>query len=211
MEEKEFIVKRSFRDNKPRKLIFNKDFLKFENKNRIDDLFTIFPKHEIKDYRFGIRWIRFELTYGREYQIFIRNKENKIIKISFKSYLGRNKNKLHQLYSEIVDELWNYFIADIVNDFLVKHQNGEEFTIGDVTFYGDRIRLNVSGIFNQNKVEISWNKIRTRNYYSYFSIYSVDNPADVNRGYSYFEDWNTSVLYSVIRTILRDEGIESYE
>ncbi len=76
MEEKKFIFKRGFSDGHSRELLLNENFLKIEDKD-LQNPYTIFTKEEIKDYRYGIRWIRFELTYGREYQIFIRNKENK--------------------------------------------------------------------------------------------------------------------------------------
>lgn len=211
MEEKEFVFKRSFTDGKLRRLVFNENHFKFEDKDFGNKLFTIFKKEEITDYRFGVRWIRFEFTYGREYQIFVRNKENKVIKISFKSYLGRKKNILHKLYSEILTELWNYYFEDIIDNFIDKHLNNEEFSIGDVLFTKDNIELNVSGIFNQKKVVIPWEKIRTKAYYSYFSIYSIDNPNEINRGYSYKEDWNTNVLHSVIRTLLKQKKIETYE
>lgn len=211
MEEKEYVFKRSFKDGKQRRLIFNEKNFKFEDKDFGNNLFTVFNKEEITDYRFGVRWIRFELTYGREYQIFVRNKENKIIKISFKSYFGRRKNLLHKLYSEILNELWNYYFIDIIDQFINKHLNDEEFSIGDVLFTKDTIELNVSGIFNQKKVAIPWDKIRTKAYYSYFSIYSVDNPSDINRGYSYKEDWNTNVLHSVLRTLLKQKKIETYD
>lgn len=211
MEEKEFIFKRSFTDGKQRRLIFNEENFKFEDKDFGNYLFTIFDKEEITDYRFGIRWIRFEFTYGREYQIFVRNKENKVIKISFKSYFGRKKNILHKLYSDILTELWNYYFEDIINNFIDKHNKSEEFSIGDVLFTKDNIELNISGIFNQKKIVIPWDKIRTSAYYSYFSIYSIDNPSEINRGYSYKEDWNTNVLYSVIRTLLKQKKIETYE
>ena len=211
MEEKEFIFKRSFTDGKQRRLIFNEENFKFEDKDFGNYLFTLFDKKEITDYRFGIRWIRFEFTYGREYQIFVRNKENKVIKISFKSYFGRKKNILHKLYSDILTELWDYYFEDIINNFIDKHNNSQEFSIGDVLFTKDNVELNISGIFNQKKVVIPWDKIRTRAYNSYFSIYSIDNPSDINRGYSYKEDWNTNVLYSVIRTLLKQKNIETYE
>lgn len=211
MDEKEFIFKRSFTDGKQRRLIFNEENFKFEDKDFGNYLFTIFDKEEIIDYRFGVRWIRFEFTYGREYQIFVRNKEHKVIKISFKSYFGRKKNILHKLYSDILTELWNYYFEDIINNFIDKHNNNEEFSIGDVLFAKDNIELNISGIFNQKKVVIPWDKIRTRAYYSYFSIYSIDNPSDINRGYSYKEDWNTNILYSVIRKLLKQKKIETYE
>jgi hypothetical protein len=211
MDDKKFLFKRSFKDNKLRELIFNEEFLRFEDKDLLNDLHTTFAKEEIADYRFGIRWIRFELTYGREYQIFIRNKEKKVIKISFKSYFGRKKDIFHKLNFEILRGLWDFYFSDIVNDFIVKHNSNYEFSIGDVLFRKDNIEINVSGILNQKRIVIPWEKIRTHSYYSYFSIYSAENPADINRGYSYKEDWNTNVLYSVLRTLLRDKGIETYD
>jgi len=71
-------------------------------------------------------------------------------------------------------------------------------------FTKENIELHISGIFNQKKVVIPWEKIRTKAYYSYFSIYSFDNPSEINRGYSYKDDWNTNVLYSVTRTLLKE-------
>lgn len=211
MDDKQFVFKRSFTDGKLRRLVFNENHFKFEDKDFGNNLFTIFDKEEITDYRFGIRWISFEFTYGREYQIFVRNKENKIIKISFKSYFGRKKNELHKLYSEILSELWNYYFEDIIDNFISKQNNQEEFSIGDVLFRKDNIELNISGVFNQKKVVIPWDKIRTRAYHTYFSIYSIDNPSEINRGYNYKEDWNTNILHNVLRTLLKQKGIETYD
>lgn len=211
MNEKTFFIKRGFSDGHLRELLFNQDFLKFEANDTLNNTHIIFKKEDITDYRYGIRWIRFELTYGREYQIFIRNKENKIIKISFKSYFGRKKKALNNLYIDILEELWQFYFSEITNEFLTKHKYNEEFSVGDVVFTNEGIVFNVSGIFNQKKVTIPWEQVRTRNYHSYFSIYAANNPSEINRGYNYHEDWNTSVLYSVLRTILRDKGIENYE
>jgi hypothetical protein len=209
MEEKKFVFKRSFSDGANRELIINKNFLKFADKD-FENPYTIFEKNEIKDYRYGIRWIRFELTYGREYQIYIRNFENQVIKLSFKSYFGRKKQELHNLYVDILDELWERYFSYNVDELLNKYENNEEFTIADVYFKKEGIELNISGIFNQKRVEIVWKNIRTKTYHTYFSIYSTENPANLNRGYNYKEDWNTNVLYSVLRTILKRKGIESH-
>ncbi len=124
--------------------------------------------------------------------------------------MGRNRETLHKLYAEIVDSLWDYYFVHIINDCLEKYNMGEEFSIGDVLFSKDFIKLNVSGIFNQKRIIIPWEKVRTKNYHTYFSIYSTENAAEINRGYNYKDDWNTSVLYSVIRSILQNKGIEKY-
>ncbi len=210
MEEKKFIIKRGSSDAHKRELIINENFLKFEDKDTVNP-FTTFEGSEITDYRFGIRWIRFELTYGREYQIFVRNNQNKTIKISFKSYFGRKRNILHKLYVDIQNELWSAFFGKMVDEYLEKFEKGIEFSTGDVLINKDYIELNVSGIASQKRVRIYWENVRTRNYFTYFSIYSTENPAAINRGYNYKEDWNTSVVYSVVRTILRNKGIESYD
>ncbi|MFH6995150.1 hypothetical protein [Flavobacterium sp. FlaQc-48] len=210
MEEKRFFIKRGYFDNAIRELVFSHNFLKFEDKDLSHELNTIFQKEEIKDFRYGIRWIKFEITYGREYQIFIRNKQDKTLKITFKSYFGHKKEILHKQYSQIVDNLWDYYFADIINDFINIYNDGREFTIGDVHFSKEGISLNVSGIFNEKRIYILWENVRTKNYHTYFSIYSAENPQNINRGYNYHQDWNVSVLYSVIRTILRNKGIENY-
>ena len=210
MEEKKFVFKRGFSDGAPRELVLNENFLKFADKD-FENPFTVFQKNEIKDYRFGIRWIRFELTYGREYQIYIRNTENKVIKLSFKSYLGRKKHFLQNLYSDILDDLWERYFSNIAGDLINKYENNEEFSIADVHFKKNGIELNISGIFNQKRVEMAWENIRTKDYHTYFSIYSIENSAKLNRGYNYKEDWNTNVLHSVLRTILMRKGIEKYK
>lgn len=212
IEEKKLIIKRGILDNSPRQLIINPEFIKFETENLRSDLITIFEKHEIKDYQFGIRWIRgIEFTIGREYQILIRNHENKIIKISFKSYYGYKKTELHKLYAHILKEIWSNFFSEIADNFLEKFNRNETFTIGDVIFTKDDLTINISGIFTTDKSRIVWNKVRTKDYSTYFAIYSIENPKDINRGYSYLNDWNTEILYCVVRTILRDKKIEIYE
>lgn len=206
----DFNIKRSLFDNLNRKLSISKDFLKFQNKDTRENPYTIFEKNEIVAYRYGIRWISFRVTYGRDYQIFIRNKKGEILKLNFKSFFGKNKKEYHQKFNEILDVLWDNFFAEISQDFLKKFRNNESFKIGNVEFDEHGIAIDVSGIAKINKTKILWKDVRTKNYYTYFAIYSSESPSEINRGYNYLEDWNTGVLYSVLRTILQSKNIESY-
>ena len=79
-----------------------------------------------------------------------------------------------------------------------------------MVFTKDYISLKVDNLFKQKEIKILWNDIRTKNYQTYFSIYSITNPKDLNKAFSYLDDWNTGIIYSVLRTILRDKNIESY-
>lgn len=206
----DFCIKRSFLDNSNRTLIISEDFLKFQNKDLKENPFTIFKKDEIAEYRYGIRWISFRLTYGRDYQIFIKNKKGEFIKINFKSFFGQNKKEYYQKYIEILDVLWNNFFAEIAQDFLKKFRNNESFEIGNVEFDETGITIAVSGIAKTTKTKIAWENVRTKNYYTYFAVYSSEKPSEINRGYNYHDDWNTGVLYSVLRTILKSKNIETY-
>ncbi|MFC7773181.1 hypothetical protein [Flavobacterium sp. GCM10027622] len=204
MKEKEYTIRRSFKDNASRKLVLNENFIKFEDKDRGSDLFTIFHKDNIESYTFGIQWIKVKVIIGRIYQIQIRSKDNKKIKISFRSYLGRNTNQLNQLYTAILSDIWNFYFEGIVINYLQQFQKNETFSIGDVTFTKENLVIRTPGLLKDTINTIPWNKVKTKNFYHYFSVYSADDPSSVNRGFSYKDDENTNVLYSVVRTILKN-------
>ncbi|WP_264564122.1 hypothetical protein [Flavobacterium sp. N3904] len=210
VQESEFLIRRGLTDNYPRKLKISKEFIQFEDSNLYTIPSTLFKKEDIIEYKFGIHWMQYKFVFGREYLIFLRNKENKILKINFKTYFGNKKKEYHIQFNEILDLLWDFHFKDITNKFIEKHKNGQDFSIGDVGFTKDFITINVSSVLNEIEKSIPWDKVRTRNYHTYFAIYSEDDARNINRGFSYLKDWNTSVLYSVLRTLLRDKGIEIY-
>ena len=198
----EFTIRRGILDNTPRKLILNSEFIKFESNDLVTNLYTVFENNEIAEFRFGMKWISFEVTFGREYFIFIRNTEKKVIKINFKTYFGNKKIEYQNLYREIVVNLENLYFGKIVDDYLKKYEEKESFQIGEVQFSEDNIQICVSGILKETKINISWENLRIKEYHSYFSIYSVQNPENINRGFSYLEDWNSLVLCSFLKSIL---------
>jgi len=208
MEEVKFTIKKGFIAARTLELIINDDFISFDN--LIPGTKTIIRRADIAGYRFGMKWIELDLAFGREYFIYIQDKDNRSHKINFRTYFGR-KTKFHdEQYSAITEALWNFYFDAIVTSFLDKYDNGEEFGIGNVKLSTEGIKIRTSKTFSFGSAIIPWEDIRTRSYYSNFSIYSVKDPANINAGYSYANDWNTTVLYSVVRTILRDKNIESY-
>ena len=202
-------IKRSFLDNYERPLHLHPEFIQFEDKDLVNNSLTSFKVSEIKDFRCGISWYKYYFVFGREYQFYIRNYKNEILKINFKTYLGFKKKEYHELYVSIIDSLWNLYFTQQVNDFLKEFEAGESFCIGDVVVNPEGIIISVSKLVKQEKVQISWEDLRFRSYNSYFSLYSKKNPRDVNRGYSYKEDWNTFVLINVIKSILSYKKINN--
>ena len=207
MSEFEFIIKRGLTDNASRQLKITDEFLTFENKDIVNEAFTTFNKSEIVEYRYGVKWISLEVTFGREYLIFLKTKDNKTLKINFKTYFGRKKSEYNQKFYKILESLWKCYFENIALEYIAKHNAGEEFYIGDFLFAKDCVKFSSNGIINKNIVEIPWEKIRTSNYQTYFMIYSKDDPSKINRSYNYLDDWNTDVLYSVLRTLLNEKKL----
>lgn len=176
-----------------------------------DESSTVIDANDIIAYKFGIRWIKgIEFTIGREYQIFIESKSKGVLEIKFKTYYSYKNNELFQKYSSILDDLWKVYFDGIAANFIKLFYNNETFNIGDIFINQKGVIINLSGIFSMKPQEIPWKNVRTQDYQTYFSIYSSENPSKINRGYSYLEDWNTTVLYCVLRTILRDKKIENH-
>ncbi|MDF2550726.1 MAG: hypothetical protein K0R77_1 [Chryseobacterium sp.] len=81
---KEFTIVRGLFDNRKRQLILDKNFIKFESKDRKGDLFTVINKEDITGIRYGIQFINgYSFYIGREYLIYIKTISNQEIKINF--------------------------------------------------------------------------------------------------------------------------------
>jgi len=206
----DLVVKRGLLDNLPRRLTISPNYFQFEDKTLISSPSIRFEKSQIEGYRFGIRWIKgFKFIIGREYQLFIHNKDGKEIKIHFKTVYGYKKKELHDKFNQILEGVWAFYFADIAGDYLERFRKEEDIEICNVGIKKKNITIQTSGIFKEKQITIPWNKVATRTYITYYAIYSTDNPADINRGYSYLNDWNTFVLYSVIETLLKERANEN--
>lgn len=203
MQEFKSTVQRGLSDRRERQLIINNELIKFED-NRINKTFTTLPKEEIAEYRYGIRWYRYRFVFGRKYNIEIKTTNGKTLKIHFKSYFGYRLKQIHQQYCNILNALWNYHFEDMTEFYFSLLKQNIDFNVAGV-------RFSEKGVYIKNNTFIEWEDIRTGSYQTYFVIYSQKDPANTNRAYYYLEDWNVSVLYSVLRTTLKIKGIETYD
>ncbi|TPG32107.1 hypothetical protein [Flavobacterium pectinovorum] len=209
MNPKEFTIQRGITDNYPRKLILNQNEIKFDSKDLKNDSFITFQKDEIAEYHFGVNWMQYKFVFGREYVISIRNHDNQVMKINFKTYFGRRKNEYHKLCNEILDSLWDLYFKDIATNYINRQELGEEFKIGKVSFTKDGLNILSNASLKSKSEFIPWEKVRFKSYVTYFALYSKDDAININCGYSYLKDWNTNILHSVIKTILLRKKIEN--
>lgn len=194
---KEFTIVRGLFDTRKRSLVINENFIKYEDKDQNEKLFTILKKEDIVGIRYGIHFINgYSIYIGREYQIFIRNKSNKELKIYFKLFYGRKLNEKHQLYNDILDEVWDNFIGGISQSYWVKFKNNEKFNLAGVEVLNDRIE------FDKNEILIKDLDIKT--YRHHFVIYSK-NDQYKNKMLYYLKDKDAVILLDVITKIIKNE------
>ena len=192
---KEFTLIRGLLDTRKRQLIIDENFLKFENKDYNEDLFTVIPKEEIAGIRYGIHFIRgFEFYIGREYQIFIKTKSGKELKIFFKLFYRRKLDEKHQLFCSIVEELWNCYFDDILNEYIGQYNNHEEFNLGGILFKDTCIQF--------DKKEISYSDVAIIKYNHYFMVYSKEDQYK-NKMLYFLKDENAVLVSSLINLITK--------
>jgi hypothetical protein len=131
-----------------------------------------------------------------------------MIKISFGSYYGINKTFLYKQYAEILNQLWATYFDALVDRYLALFNQKTSFTLADVMFDESGIKIKLTGFIKEDEKFLPWPDVGTKNYRTYFAIFSKQNPSNINKGYSYLDDWNTGVLYSVIETILKRKEVK---
>ena len=179
--------------SKEKKLIIEPGFKKFGNNN--------FPKSEITAVRYGVKAIKgYRFTIGRIYCIDIKSEKGTIIKIRLKSLYRVKRILLGKKYKQIAEALFDNYVNDISRTHIEKFNKKIDFDLLGNTFTQDGI------ILTGKKEIISWIDLGTKNYWSYYSLFSI---ADPNKNKAFYDllDWNTIVLFSVSRHILQSKKL----
>jgi hypothetical protein len=196
----EFSIKSSLFD-RPRRLVINKAFIEFDDKDLNSASPAKFLKHEVDSFRFGVKWIRgYQFIIGRIYCIDIKSIDGNIIKIRLKSLYKVRRSQLATKYSKIITALYDNCFDDIIHSYLSDFNNKKEIQILGVTFCEEGIYL------KDRKILINWLDVGTKAYYTYYTIFSLSDPSNY-RAFEYLKDWNTGILYSVSRKILNEKGL----
>lgn len=186
-----------------RQLIIDENFLKFENKDHSEDLFTLIPKEEISGLRYGVHFIRgYKFYIGREYQIFLRTKSGKELKIYFKLFYRRKLQQKHQLFTDIVEALWKEYFDKICEDYLTQIKNNKEIKIGKVSFNKNTISF--------NKKQICFDDLELKKYVHYFVI-SSRKDAYCNIMLYHLQDQDAVIIYNLVTTIIQNEQFRTEE
>lgn len=159
-------------------------------------MFTTIPKNEIAGIRYGIHFIKgLEFYIGREYQIFIKTSSVKELKICFKSLYRRKLNEKHKLFCTIVDEFWNYYLDDILDQYIQRFNSNEEFILGGIFFKNTCIQF--------DKKEILYSDLAIKKYHHYMVIYSKEDQYK-NKMLYFLKDDNAILVSTLIGVITKN-------
>jgi hypothetical protein len=192
-----------------KQLTISNEFIELTKAGKSTEKAIRFDKADIVAYRFGIKWISgYAFTIGREYHIFVKDKADREMKISLQSLYGFKKAVLGEQYSEIMQSLWVNHFKDLANAYLKQLSEGNTVTLCGVQLTQQDVTIETKNRLINKKLVIPWEQIGTKDYYTYYAIFSTENPADINRGYYYMDEWNAGILYTVVET-LKEQFSES--
>jgi len=186
--------------SKEKRIVFSENDLCLYCNNKM--LIQI-DKENIKDYRFGISWIRgIDFYIGRIYCIDISDGNDKMIKIRLRSLYGINKKILGQKYSDLLDNLYGFYINEKISNCIANVNNGINVAMAGVIFKKEGVCLDLK----KSDGFVEWNDINTRAYSYYYTLSSKKKP-EFYKAFTYLKDWNAVLIYSISRQILKNKGL----
>jgi len=110
-----------------------------------------------------------------------------------------NAKKLNEKYRSLINIMLEYYASEMVSQYLKLFNYKQPFSILNVHF-------GQLGIVLNDKYNIEWNNIDVRTHTRYVAI-STKNESDIYKAFDYIEEWNTLVLYNVLRLILKNKNL----
>ncbi|HEY9046663.1 MAG TPA: hypothetical protein VIN08_12240 [Ohtaekwangia sp.] len=183
--------------DRQRDLIVAPDYIAFDNNELKSAGPTTIYKQDIKDIKLFAEAIRWDLLYvGQKYTLAVKDQHDKVLVIRMKNFFGL-RNHCRQTYAEITRLVWEYYLKDIVDQYLIRfYEHNETLTVGNLIIHHDGIALAGS------KVNFDWPEIAFKPYTRFWVISAPTKPEHaihLDR-----TDWNTAMLSSLIETILQE-------
>ena len=200
MEPKEIKYKTNF-FSPENALSFSTDKLELFSENKLTNSIR---KDEIKDIRYGVSWIQgIDFTIGRVYCIDVGNKDQDFIKIRLRSLYGVHKMKLGNKYNNILDLLYDFYINNLIESYLIQIEAGTHLELAGTIFTNEGVNLKPP----KSEGFITWEELNTRAYSYYFTLASRQQP-DFYKAFTYLSDWNGVLVYHLSQRILEWKGFK---
>jgi hypothetical protein len=189
----ELIYTSSF-DREKERLKISQDIISFEKKE--------FELRKTVELKYGVAPIQVDMfTIGRKYIIELKNPEKRFA-ITFRSYFGISNNYFSDLYTKIINGIWNMTGLRIVHEAIQKLKSGETFKVGDYS-------ISQNGILIKN-VLVSWDNLSYQKNYDRLTLNHKTNHKVWTNVY-YLETYNFDVIIGILDWIYKHEGLQELE
>ena len=176
-----------------KKLTLTKEGLTIE-KPLSSALVVFIPAEDILSFRYGIKWLKgSHFTIGRRYTIQVQDVNNQITSIKLSSYYGIRRKAYGQVWSEIIDRLWDNYFINTYNFYSGLYQARQEFELAGMKFYHNGIGWDNNSLF--------WNEIGLSTYQTYFMVHHRNDPKKT-KSFSFMNDWNAYLLQRLLKKII---------
>lgn len=172
------------------------DYVEFENGDLKGKEFVRINKAEIVDIKHEMDWIVwYKFAVGRAFRVVFKTQSKQELKITFKSYFGLHR-KYFQFYAELVDDIWEYYLSEIVGQYLDQYGRDEQINLLGFLITREGVQL------KESKGKLAWSELSIREYHDYFAIYKTAQP-EINTRVN-FNEWQSDILFSFIKSVLKD-------
>lgn len=179
-----------------KKLIFTKEGLTIEKPMSFAPVDFI-SAADINSIRYGINWLRgYCFVIGRQYIIQVQDVNNHVTSIKLNSYYGIRSKAYGKLWSDIFQQLWKNYFADIFGYYQNMYNQKQEFELAGVKFHPFGISWDNSSLF--------WDEIALSNYQTYFMIHHRNDPQKT-KGCNFLRDWNAIILQHLLKYVIKEQ------
>ena len=178
-----------------RKLTIDPLFLEFEGP-RTNARIT---KDDMEGFRYGLRVLRFYIiTIRKTYTLEVKSSSGKIISIRMHVFFGIGNKKIRAMFISIYKIIHSTYFKDMVVHYVRLLKGGLPYELAGAM-------LNSEGILLGPKKEcIPWLRVGLKLNYLACYIYDLADPLHF-RSFDYWQDWNASLLYSVVNYKLKSD------
>lgn len=178
-----------------RKLIITPDYIEFENNTRPSSSIRI-DKASFVDVKYQADWIVwYRFNVGHRYKIDIKYNHDQVLSISFVTHFYNNDTG--ETYTDISKWIGSYFLSHIINNKLEELQANKVFKYNELVINQNTI------CFGVGEPTLQWAEVGLKEYHKYFVVFKKDEPK-IHKRIS-FEDWNSEVLFNVLKTFIAEE------
>ena len=151
-----------------------------------------YTKDDIEGFRYGVRYYHFYIIpISRTYNIELRNSQGKIMLVRMHTFFGINKKKIEKSFIDIYNQINEAFFNDMAVHYAQLLNSGLTYNLAGALLTNEGVILK-----KDNKL-IPWLRIGLSSYYRSCSIYDISDPQHY-RSFDYWQDWNASLLHSVV-------------